>query len=196
MELASLIEDLGKACGLELTLDEGRCTLRFDGEHDVTIERDGNAVILHGIAGDGGCLSNPDNLRILLTASFLGAETDGGALSVWERTGEIVLWKRFDAFTDYPDFEAAINAFLAQLIHWKARIDALPSVAVSALAVLALPIAVRAAVPRPRCRPLVPPPARRDRRSGRGAAAFGSEPFCPCGTARAGCPESAGCTRP
>ena len=89
MELASLIEDLGKACGLELTLDEGRCTLRFDGEHDVTIERDGNAVILHGIAGDGGCLSNPDNLRILLTASFLGAETDGGALSVWERTGEI-----------------------------------------------------------------------------------------------------------
>ena len=121
MELASLIEDLGKACGLELTLDEGRCTLRFDGEHDVTIERDGNAVILHGIAGDGGCLSNPDNLRILLTASFL-----------WERTGEIVLWKRFDAFTDYPDFEAAINAFLAQLIHWKARIDALPSVAVSA----------------------------------------------------------------
>ena len=52
MELASLIEDLGKACGLELTLDEGRCTLRFDGEHDVTIERDGNAVILHGIAGD------------------------------------------------------------------------------------------------------------------------------------------------
>ena len=125
MELASLIEDLGKACGLELTLDEGRCTLRFDGEHDVTIERDGNAVILHGIAGDGGCLSNPDNLRILLTASFLGAETDGG---------EIVLWKRFDAFTDYPDFEAAINAFLAQLIHWKARIDALPSVAVSASA--------------------------------------------------------------
>ena len=88
MELASLIEDLGKACGLELTLDEGRCTLRFDGEHDVTIERDGDAVILHGIAGDGGCLSNPDNLRILLTASFLGAETDGGALSVWERTGE------------------------------------------------------------------------------------------------------------
>ena len=67
MELASLIEDLGKACGLELTLDEGRCTLRFDGVHDVTIERDGNAVILHGIAGDGGCLSNPDNLRILLT---------------------------------------------------------------------------------------------------------------------------------
>ena len=118
MELASLIEDLGKACGLELTLDEGRCTLRFDGEHDVTIERDGNAVILHGIAGDGGCLSNPDNLRILLTASFLGAETDGGALSV----------------TYYPDFEAAINAFLAQLIHWKARIDALPSVAVSASA--------------------------------------------------------------
>ena len=100
----------------------------------MTIERDGNAVILHGIAGDGGCLSNPDNLRILLTASFLGAETDGGALSVWERTGEIVLWKRFDAFTDYPDFEAAINAFLAQLIHWKARIDVLPSVAVSASA--------------------------------------------------------------
>lgn len=98
----------------------------------MTIERDGNGAILHGTVGDGACLSNPDNLRILLSASFLGAETDGGALSVWDRTGEIVLWKRFDAFEDYPAFEAAINAFLAQIIHWKARIDALPSVAVSA----------------------------------------------------------------
>lgn len=59
MELTSLIEDLGKACGLELTLDEGRCTLRFDGEHDVTIERDGNAVILHGIVGDGAACPIP-----------------------------------------------------------------------------------------------------------------------------------------
>ena len=58
-----------------------------------------------------------------------GAETDGGALSVWARTGEIVLWKRFDRFADYPAFEAAINAFLAQIIHWKTRLDALPSVA-------------------------------------------------------------------
>ena len=101
----------------------------------MTIERDGNAVILHGIAGDGGCLSNPDNLRILLTASFLGAETDGRrALRLGTHRGNRAVWKRFDAFTDYPDFEAAINAFLAQLIHWKARIDALPSVAVSASA--------------------------------------------------------------
>lgn len=129
MELASLVEDLGKACGLELALDEGRCTLLFDGAHEVTVERDGGGAILHGIVGDGTRLSNPDNARALLAASFLGAETDGGALSVWERTGEIVLWKRFDAFADYPAFEAAVNGFLAQIIHWKARIAALPSVA-------------------------------------------------------------------
>lgn len=132
MELASLIEDLGRACGLDIALDEGRCTLLFDGAHEVTAEQDGEAVILHGIVGDGACLSNPDNARVLLAASFLGAETDGGALSVWARTGEIVLWKRFDAFVDYPAFEAAINAFLAQIIHWKARIADLPSVAASA----------------------------------------------------------------
>lgn len=129
MELTSLIEDLGKACGLDIALDEGRCTLLFDGTHEVTVERDGESAILHGIVGGGACLSNPDNARTLLAASFLGAETDGGALSVWERTGEIVLWKRFDAFMDYPAFEAAINAFLAQIIHWKARIAELPSVA-------------------------------------------------------------------
>ena len=71
-----LLKILGKACGLELTLDEGRCTLRFDGEHDVTIERDGNAVILHGIAGDGGCLSNPDEISASCSLpAFLGAET-------------------------------------------------------------------------------------------------------------------------
>lgn len=128
MELTSLIEDLGKACGLNITLDDGRCTLLFDGEHEVTVEQDGKAVILHGIVGNGDCLSNPNNARTLLAASFLGAETDGGALSVWERTGEIVLWKRFDAFVDYTDFEAAVNAFLAQIIHWKARIADFPSV--------------------------------------------------------------------
>lgn len=132
MELTSLLESLGKACGLDITLDEGCCTLLFDGTHEVSIKRDDEAVILHGIVGDGTCLSNPDNARTLLAASFIGAETDGGALSVWERTGEIVLWKRFDAFVDYPAFEAAINGFLAQIIHWKARIADLPSVAASA----------------------------------------------------------------
>ena len=129
MELTSLVEELGKVCGLDLLLEEGRCTLRIDDAHEVTIERDGDAVVLHGIVGDGACLSNPENARLLLTASCLGAETDGGALSVWARTGEIVLWKRFDRFADYPAFEAAINAFLAQIIHWKTRLDALPSVA-------------------------------------------------------------------
>lgn len=40
-----------------------------------------------------------------------------------------MLWKRYDAFTDYPAFERAVNAFLAQVIHWKGRLDALPAVA-------------------------------------------------------------------
>lgn len=132
MEFSYLVESLGKHCGLDLSLSDGRCTLRFDGEHYVTFEADEDALVLHGPVGDGLCLSNPDNLRLLLTASFLGAETDGGALSVWQRTGEIVLWKRFDAFVDYPAFESAVNAFLAQIIHWKGRLKALPSVSSAA----------------------------------------------------------------
>lgn len=128
MDVSSLVASLGKTCGLDLSLSDGRCTLCFDGEHDVTFEQDGDALILHGPVDDGACLSNPENLRTLLSASFLGAETDGGALSVWGRTGEIVLWKRFDAFADYPAFESAVNAFLAQIIHWKGRLAALPSV--------------------------------------------------------------------
>ena len=46
MELTSLVEELGKVCGLDLLLEEGRCTLRFDDAHEVTIERDGDAVVL------------------------------------------------------------------------------------------------------------------------------------------------------
>ncbi|MFQ8735897.1 MAG: CesT family type III secretion system chaperone [Bilophila wadsworthia] len=118
MELASLIEDLGKACGLELTLDEGRCTLRFDGEHDVTIERDGNAVILHGIAGDGGCLSNPDNLRILLLPVPRGR--GDGALSVWNAPGKSCSGSSLTPSRTIRT-RSRHQCVLAQLIHWARR---------------------------------------------------------------------------
>ena len=62
------------------------------------------------------------------------AAIENGADKIRINPGNIGSRERFDAFTDYPDFETAINAFLAQLIHWKGRIDALPSVAVSASA--------------------------------------------------------------
>lgn len=129
MDMTTLVESLGRACGIDLAFTEGRCTLRFDDAHEVTFEQDGDALLLHGVVGDDSRLADPVNLRLLLAASCLGAETDGGALSLWPRTGDVVLWKRYDAFTDYPAFERAVNAFLAQVIHWKGRLDALPAVA-------------------------------------------------------------------
>lgn len=125
MEL-SLFEELGKACGIAIEADDGQCTLLFDGRHEITLEQDGRACIFYGTVGKDICLANPENARNLLAGSFLGAETDGGALSLWKQAGEIVLWKRYDFFADYTDFENAVNAFLAQVIHWKGKIEEMP----------------------------------------------------------------------
>lgn len=122
MKFLLLMDELGKRCGIEINFQDGVCTLCFDGEHDVTFEQDAHALLMHAVVNDGACLTSPSTQRLLLTASYLGAETDGGALAVREITGEVVLWKRFEHFTGITQFEEATNDFLAQLIHWKGKL--------------------------------------------------------------------------
>lgn len=288
MELASLIEDLGKACGLELTLDEGRCTLRFDGEHDVTIERDGNAVHpATGSQGTGAACPIPTISASCSLPRSSGPRRTAARSPSGNAPGKSCSGSGLTPSRTIRTSKPAINAFLAQLIHWKGastpcrpwrcplRPHSPPAgswfkailgkggrtflepptfsslvknfsvfqhesgvpnkpqgqsfrapgrekgleflqtflrvgggaagVRPPELSILALPIAVvgqqfHAAISAPctaSSRSMAKAAsARRDRRSVRGSAAFGSGPFCPCGTARAGCPESAGCPRP
>lgn len=69
MDMTTLVESLGRACGIDLAFTEGRCTLRFDDAHEVTFEQDGDALLLHGVVGDDSRLADPVNLRLLLAAS-------------------------------------------------------------------------------------------------------------------------------
>lgn len=126
MELSTLLEELGTSTGLDgLAFDaDGQCSLLFDGEHEVTFVRDpeDRSLILYCELGklpaqaDGLCLR-------LMQASLLGAETGGAALSVHGAQNTVVLWKRHDEnFEDLTALKQALNAFLAQVIHWKERL--------------------------------------------------------------------------
>jgi len=126
MKFDLLLEQLGSATGLDgVALDaSGNCTLRFDGEHDITFTGDAEdrAILLHSEVGDAAGLSS-ESYRALLQASLLGAETGGSSLSVYGDPGIVVLWKRYnDAFEDYSSLEQAINRFLGQTIFWKNKL--------------------------------------------------------------------------
>lgn len=129
MKFADLLNDFGRATGLErLALDaDGQCALLFDGAHEITFtpDRDDHALIMHCEVGK---ISEHDTelCRTLLEASLLGSQTGGAAFSVESKLGTIILWKRHDdAFVDVDALTQAVNAFLAQAIHWKQRL-ALP----------------------------------------------------------------------
>lgn len=126
MEFAKLLEQLGQTTGIsDIALDaQGSCTLNFDGEYDVTftVDTEDASVMFHCevapyTQNDAECF------RTLLSASLLGAKTDGGAFALHEAVGKIVLWKRHGEFVDYPALEKAINRFLAQIVFWKQQLS-------------------------------------------------------------------------
>ena len=126
MELAALLAELGNALGIDdLGLDaDGQCALLFDGEHTITFTPDSedHSLILHSEVGK---LSPQDDAlcRTLLEASLLGAQTGGAAFAIHPELDAIILWKRHDAqFADMNSLQQALQAFLAQIIHWKQRL--------------------------------------------------------------------------
>jgi hypothetical protein len=55
-----------------------------------------------------------------LAASWLGAETDGAAFTLYGNS--VLLWKRHENLADEPALEKAINAFLPALIEWQEKL--------------------------------------------------------------------------
>ena len=126
MEFATLLQELGTDIGIaNLSLDtDGQCALLFDGEYEVTFtpDREDHSLLMHCEVGRLSA-QDSDTCRKLMQASLLGAETGGSALSVHCGLDKIILWKRYDEdFVDLAALEQAINAFLAQVIHWKERL--------------------------------------------------------------------------
>lgn len=114
------MNDLGRACGLDLAIDDGRSSLLFDDRFNVTFEalpRD-EGILLHAKVAGRTTASDPEVLRKILSASVLGARTDGAAFGISPYTGDIILWERVPEPEDYPALEAAINRFLAQADFW------------------------------------------------------------------------------
>ncbi len=126
MEFATLLAELGNALGIDTLAPDadGQCALLFDGEHTITFTPDSedHSLIMHGEVGK----LPPHNdalCRTLLEASLLGAQTGGAAFAIHAKLDTIILWKRHDAqFTDVNSLQQALQAFLAQLIHWKHRL--------------------------------------------------------------------------
>lgn len=127
MDVTAVLAELGRQTGLgQLGLDaEKRCTLCFDGVHNITFEHDAedHALLVYGIVGSSAGLRTVGDYRALLEASLLGAQTGGAAFGVHAATEELVLWKRLgDEFADYAVFATALNDFLAQFANWKKKI--------------------------------------------------------------------------
>ena len=98
-------------------------SLLFDNEHEVEFEPDAEdgSVVFHAEVGDAAALG-ADEMRTLLEASLLGANTDGAAFSIDPRFGKVVLWKRCHEFSGAAALRRELEAFLGQMIHWKKRL--------------------------------------------------------------------------
>ncbi len=125
MKWEAAIGEVLAETGLAATVrdGDGAFSLLFDNEHEVSFEPDADdgSVLFHAEVGDSASL-DAAGLRSLLEASLLGANTAGAAFSIDSRFGKVVLWKRCHEFSSAAALRRELEAFLGQVIHWKARI--------------------------------------------------------------------------
>ncbi|GHT92668.1 hypothetical protein FACS1894116_03230 [Betaproteobacteria bacterium] len=104
------------------------CTLCFDGKYSVSLQADtqDQSLLLSGLVGPTP--RSEEELRELLQASCLGANTGGCAFGLAPDTGELLLWKRLpDELPDSAALEQALLGFLAQLNHWQQQTETAPT---------------------------------------------------------------------
>ncbi|ARP83258.1 hypothetical protein CAL12_22170 [Bordetella genomosp. 8] len=101
MDAHKLIALFGEESGVPLTLGEsGTIDLIFDNDVTVTLEHDDPQDMLHAYAVLGQEPVEADQrltlYRDMLSANAFGHETEGAALSLDDRTGEILLTRRLE----------------------------------------------------------------------------------------------------
>lgn len=105
--------------------DKGSFSLLFDDEHELffTPDKDDRSILFYAEIGDISNL-HTENYQHLLSASLLGAETEGATFALNKNLGKLVLWKRYsENFEDLTNLEQAINVFLGQVIAWKEKFN-------------------------------------------------------------------------
>jgi hypothetical protein len=128
MDAHSLIALFGKESGVPLSLGEsGTIDLIFDNEVTVTLEHDDPQDMLHAyvVLGQepmevGQCLSL---YRAMLAANAFGHETEGAALSLDERSGEVLLTRRLELHdATVAQLRRIVEGMVDVAVNWREKL--------------------------------------------------------------------------
>ena len=117
MDCERIIDELGRALGIDLRLSEaGTCGVFFD-EDEIFFERHEDQLYL--IAELGTSAGREDAHSRLLEANYLGQECGQGVIGIDADRREFVLHRVLDGEMDYPSFERALTVFVQATRYWK-----------------------------------------------------------------------------
>lgn len=116
MNAAELVTELGTKLGISLSLGEsGACRVYFDDVVDFELSRD-SLYIMAEIAPAYG---REDAYARLLTANWLGAESDGACIGLDVNRDAFALYAVFHGDVPYENFEERLILFIRALRYWK-----------------------------------------------------------------------------
>lgn len=116
MNAAELVTELGTKLGISLSLGEsGTCRVYFDDVVDFELSRD-SLYIMAEIAPAYG---REDAYARLLTANWLGAESDGACIGLDANRDAFALYAVFHGDVPYENFEERLILFIRALRYWK-----------------------------------------------------------------------------
>lgn len=116
MNAAKLVTEFGTKLGISLSLGEsGTCRVYFDDVVDFELSRD-SLYIMAEIAPAYG---REDAYARLLTANWLGAESDGACIGLDANRDAFALYAVFHGDVPYENFEERLILFIRALRYWK-----------------------------------------------------------------------------
>ncbi|OZI20039.1 hypothetical protein CAL26_21025 [Bordetella genomosp. 9] len=144
MDAHKLIALFGEESGVPLTLGEsGTIDLIFDNDVTVTLEHDDPQDMLHAYAVLGQEPVETDQrltlYRDMLSANAFGHETEGAALSLDDRTGEILLTRRLElADATVIQLRRTVESMVDVSLSWREKLATVGHVAAAMPAMPAL----------------------------------------------------------
>jgi hypothetical protein len=126
-DVQSVLDELGRSAGLgALPLSaDGRLTLTFDNQLEVTLEHEAEEerLLLWALVAELGTERPPALLAELLDADFLGQGTGGATLAVEHRSGKMVLWQSLPVpGLGAVTLERTIETFVTAATRWRQHI--------------------------------------------------------------------------
>ncbi|CAM3769183.1 Type III secretion system chaperone [Bordetella sputigena] len=128
MDAHKLIALFGEESGVPLTLGEsGTIDLIFDNDVTVTLEHDDPQDMLHAYAVLGQEPVETDQrltlYRDMLSANAFGHETEGAALSLDDRTGEVLLTRRLElADATVTQLRRTVESMVDVSLSWREKL--------------------------------------------------------------------------